>query len=41
MVKNRVSFKDWELKIVGPDEVGHKKELEYLTRNLNLQEFFF
>ena len=33
-------FKDWELKIVGPDEVGHKR-LELLVRKTNLQRVFF
>lgn len=34
-------FNNWQLKIVGPDEVGHKKELEILTKKLNLQRVVF
>ena len=39
--KIELNFKDWELKIVGPDEVGHKKQLENIVRNLNLQRVSF
>ncbi len=34
-------FKNWELKIVGPDEMGHQKQLEVLVKKLNLQRVFF
>ena len=34
-------FNNWQLKIVGPDEVGHQKELEILTKKLNLQRVVF
>ena len=30
-------FKNWELKIVGPDEVGYQKDLEALIKKLNLK----
>lgn len=33
-------FKDWQLKIVGPDEVGHKKILEKLINKLKLTRVF-
>ena len=33
-------FKDWQLKIVGPDEVGHKKILEKLINKLKLKRVF-
>lgn len=29
-------FKNWKLRIVGPDEAGHQSELESLVRELNL-----
>ena len=34
-------FKNWELKIVGPSEMGHQKQLEALVKKLNLQKVFF
>lgn len=34
-------FKNWELKIVGPSEMGHQKQLEKLVKKLNLQRVFF
>lgn len=34
-------FKNWELKIVGPSEMGHQKQLEALVKKLNLQRVFF
>ena len=33
-------FNNWELKIVGPDELGHQKDLKVLIKNLNLQRVF-
>ncbi len=33
-------IKNWELKIVGPDELGYKKELEALIKKLHLQRVF-
>ena len=33
-------FNDWQLKIVGPDEVGHKKFLEKLINKLKLRRVF-
>ncbi len=33
-------FKNWDLKIVGPDEVGHKKDLEVLIKKLNLKRVY-
>ncbi len=33
-------FNNWELKIVGPDQVGHKKELQVLIKRLNLKKVF-
>ena len=31
-------FNNWELKIIGPDEVGHKKELETLIKKLSVKK---
>ena len=35
------SFPDWQLKIVGPDNVGHLRELQYLQHKLQLQRVIF
>lgn len=34
-------FKNWDLKIVGPSEMGHQKQLEALVKKLNLQRVYF
>lgn len=37
----REKHKDWQLKIVGPDEIGHRAELEILTKKLNAVDVSF
>lgn len=34
-------FPEWQLKIVGPDNVGHLRELQYLQHKLQLQRVIF
>jgi len=36
-----VDFPDWQLKIIGPDNVGHLADLQALQRKFNLQRVIF